>query len=102
MPGMELYTAGTSNGQRAAIAVNECGVPCTIYVLNLGQGDQKKPDYLKINPTGRIPPRPPPRRTPPAQPEEKADHGHPVLGDPDVSVREDRQIPAVRSGGAGP
>ncbi len=55
MPGMELYTAGTGNGQRAAIAVNECGVPCTIHVLNLGQGDQKKPDYLKINPTGRIP-----------------------------------------------
>ena len=51
---MELYTAGTGNGQRAAIAVNECGVRCTMHVLNLAQGDQKKPDYLKINPT-RIP-----------------------------------------------
>src|ERR1700682_4932922 len=52
---MELYTAGTGNGQRAAIAVNECGVPCKIHVLNLGQGDQKAADYLKINPTARIP-----------------------------------------------
>src|ERR1700732_3732133 len=52
---MELYTAGTGNGQRAAIAINECGVTCKIHVLNLAQGDQKKPDYLKINPTGRIP-----------------------------------------------
>ena len=52
---MELYTAGTGNGQRAAIAVNECGVSCKIHVLNLGQGDQKAADYLKINPTGRIP-----------------------------------------------
>ena len=52
---MELYTAGPGNGQRAAIAVNECGVPCKIHVLNLGQGDQKAADYLKINPTGRIP-----------------------------------------------
>src|SRR3981081_2406495 len=52
---MELYTAGTGNGQRAAIAVNECGITCKIHVLNLAQGDQKKPDYLKINPTGRIP-----------------------------------------------
>jgi GST-like protein len=52
---MELYTAGTGNGQRAAIAVNECGVPCTIHVLNLAEGDQKKPDYLNLNPTGRIP-----------------------------------------------
>jgi len=52
---MELYTAGTGNGQRGAIAVNECNVPCTMHVLNLAQGDQKKPDYLKINPTARIP-----------------------------------------------
>ena len=52
---MELYTAGTGNGQRAAIAINECGVTCKIHVLNLAQGDQKKPDYLKINPTARIP-----------------------------------------------
>jgi len=40
---------------RAAIAVNECGVPCKIHVLNLGRGDQKAADYLKINPTSRIP-----------------------------------------------
>ncbi|HEX5319087.1 MAG TPA: glutathione S-transferase family protein [Stellaceae bacterium] len=52
---MELYTAGTGNGQRAAIAVNECGVSCQIHVLNLGQGDQKAADYAKINPTARIP-----------------------------------------------
>ena len=52
---MELYTAGTANGQRAAIAVNECGLSCGIHVLNLAQGDQKAPDYLKLNPTGRIP-----------------------------------------------
>src|SRR5438067_11806898 len=52
---MELYTAGTGNGQRAAIVVNECGVSCKIHVLNLGQGAQKAADYLKINPTGRIP-----------------------------------------------
>jgi GSH-dependent disulfide-bond oxidoreductase len=55
MARMTLYTAGTGNGQRAAIAVNECGVDCDIHVLNLGQGDQKAADYLKINPTGRIP-----------------------------------------------
>ena len=52
---MELYTAGTGNGQRGAIAVNECDVPCTMHVLNLAQGDQKKPDYLKLNPNGSVP-----------------------------------------------
>ena len=44
---MELYTAGTGNGQRAAIAVNECGVSCKIHVLNLGHGDQKASDYVR-------------------------------------------------------
>src|SRR5215471_8954759 len=29
--------------------------PVQMHVLNLAQGDQKKPDYLKINPTARIP-----------------------------------------------
>jgi GST-like protein len=52
---MELYAAGTGNGQRAAVAVNECGLARTMHVLNLAQGDQKTPDYLKINPTARIP-----------------------------------------------
>ena len=52
---MELYTAGTGNGQRAAIAVNECGVACAMHVLNLGQGDQRSAEYRKINPTARIP-----------------------------------------------
>ena len=52
---MELYTAGTGNGQRAAIAVNECGASCKIHVLNLGQGEQRAADYVKINPTARIP-----------------------------------------------
>jgi len=55
MAKMTLYTAGTGNGQRGAIAVNECGVDCTIHVLNLGQGDQKAADYVKVNPTARIP-----------------------------------------------
>ena len=38
---MQLYTAGTGNGHRAAIAVNECGVTCSIHVLNLAQGDRR-------------------------------------------------------------
>ena len=38
---MELYTAGTGNGQRAAIAVNECGVTCKIHVLNLGRATRR-------------------------------------------------------------
>ena len=47
---MGTHTAGTSNRQRAAIAVNERGARCTMHVLNLAQRDKTKPDYLKINP----------------------------------------------------
>ena len=78
---MELYTAGTGNGQRAAIAVNECGVACKIHVLNLGQGDQKNPDYTKINPTARITDPDRPGRT-----GRQAADRDPVLGGIDVPL----------------
>jgi len=52
---IELHTAGTANGQRSAIAVNECGVACRIHVLDLTKGDQHTPEFRKLNPRGRIP-----------------------------------------------
>jgi len=52
---IELYTAGTFNGQRAAIAVNECGLSCTMRPLNLASGEHQTPEYRKINPSARIP-----------------------------------------------
>src|SRR5438477_698302 len=93
---MELYTAGTGNGQRAAIAVNECGVPCKIHVLNLGQGDQKATDYLKINPTARIP-----TLIDPDGPGGKPLTVTAILGDPDVSLRKGWQVPAGGPGSSG-
>ena len=35
--------------------LEECGLPYEVHPINLGSGDQKKPDYLAINPNGRIP-----------------------------------------------
>lgn len=52
---IDFYTAATSNGQRVAITLEELGLPYTAHKLNLGNGDQKKPDYLAINPAGMIP-----------------------------------------------
>lgn len=52
---IELYTAGTANGHRAAVALEESGLPYRAHKLNLQAGDQKKPEYLKINPAGVIP-----------------------------------------------
>lgn len=52
---IDFYTAATSNGQRVAITLEELGLPYTAHKLSLANGDQKKPEYLAINPAGMIP-----------------------------------------------
>jgi glutathione S-transferase len=52
---IELYTAPTPNGYKASIALEEMEIPYNVHVINLMEGDQKKPEFLKINPNGRIP-----------------------------------------------
>ena len=52
---IDLYTAPTPNGWKASVTLEELELPYTIHALNLGEQDQKQPDYLKINPNGRIP-----------------------------------------------
>lgn len=50
-----LYTAATPNGHKASIMLEETGLPYEMKVLNLSRGDQKQPEFLGINPNGRIP-----------------------------------------------
>ena len=52
---IDLYTAATPNGHKASIALEELELPYEVHALNLRDGDQKKPEYLEINPNGRIP-----------------------------------------------
>lgn len=52
---IDFYTAGTSNGQRVAITLEETGLPYKAHKLDLAKGEQKKPEYLAINPAGMIP-----------------------------------------------
>jgi GST-like protein len=52
---IDLYTAGTANGHRAAVALEASGLAYRAHKLNLQAGDQRKPEYLKINPGGTIP-----------------------------------------------
>ena len=52
---IDLYTAPTPNGWKASITLEELGIPYEVHVVNLMAGDQKKPEYLQINPNGRIP-----------------------------------------------
>jgi GST-like protein len=52
---IELYTAQSSNGQRAAIALEECGLPYRVHKLELMKGEQRTPEFLALNPAGAIP-----------------------------------------------
>ncbi len=52
---IDLYTFNTSNGQRAAIILEECGLPYRVHKVDLTKGEQKAPGFLNINPAGAIP-----------------------------------------------
>ena len=52
---IDLYTAGTSNGMRARIALEECGLPYQLHPVDTAKGEQKTAAFLAINPNGQIP-----------------------------------------------
>ncbi|MGE0117283.1 MAG: glutathione S-transferase family protein [Dongiaceae bacterium] len=52
---IELYTYATSNGQRASVMLEECGLPYKAIKIDLERVEQKTPNFLKINPSGQIP-----------------------------------------------
>ena len=52
---IDLYAAGTSNGMRARIALEECGLPYTLHPVDLVKGENKTPQFLAMNPNGQIP-----------------------------------------------
>ena len=52
---IDLYAAGTSNGMRARIALEECGLKYNWHPIDLAKGEHKTPQYLALNPMGQIP-----------------------------------------------
>jgi len=52
---IDLYTSPTPNGHKISIALEELQLEYNVIPVDLSTGEQKKPDYLKINPNGRIP-----------------------------------------------
>ncbi len=52
---IDLYTAATPNGWKVSIALEELNIPYTVHALDFKQQQQKTPEFLKINPNGRIP-----------------------------------------------
>lgn len=52
---IDLYTAGTPNGYKVSIALEELELPYRLHALDILKNVQKEPWFLAINPNGRIP-----------------------------------------------
>ncbi|NJM68870.1 MAG: thiol:disulfide oxidoreductase [Scytonema sp. RU_4_4] len=52
---IELYYWTTPNGHKITMFLEEVSLPYTVVPVNIGAGDQFKPDFLKISPNNRIP-----------------------------------------------
>ena len=52
---IDLYTAPTPNGWKASVTLEELEIPYETRFVNLSENEQKKPEFLAINPNGRIP-----------------------------------------------
>ncbi len=52
---IDLYTWSTPNGRKVSIMLEECGLPYRVHTVNIGTGEQFKPEFLALNPNNRIP-----------------------------------------------
>ena len=52
---IDLYYAPTPNGWKITIMLEECSIPYKVIPVNLGKGDQFKPEFLAISPNNRMP-----------------------------------------------
>jgi GST-like protein len=53
---IDLYTWSTPNGRKVSIMLEECALPYRVHKINIGSNaEQFAPEYLRINPNGKIP-----------------------------------------------
>jgi GSH-dependent disulfide-bond oxidoreductase len=52
---IDLYTWTTPNGRKPAIMLEECGLDYSVHPVNIRDGDQFKPEFVKICPNSKIP-----------------------------------------------
>jgi GST-like protein len=52
---IDLYYWPTPNGWKISIMLEECGLPYTVHPVNIGKGDQFKPEFLAFSPNNRMP-----------------------------------------------
>jgi len=52
---IDVYSTATPNGQKVHVMLEECGLPYRMHHIDIGAGDQFKPEFLKISPNNKIP-----------------------------------------------
>ena len=52
---IDLYTWSTPNGRKVSIMLEECGLPYRVHPIDIGKGDQFKPQFVAIDPNSKIP-----------------------------------------------
>ena len=52
---LDLYYWPTGNGKKITIMLEECALPYRVIPVNINKGDQHTPEYLAINPNGKMP-----------------------------------------------
>ena len=52
---IDLYSWTTPNGRKVSILLEELGIDYEVHPINIGQGDQNTPEFLKISPNNKIP-----------------------------------------------
>jgi GST-like protein len=54
-PVITLYSWPTPNGRKVSIMLEECGLPYGVKPVDIRIGEQFTPDFLAVNPNGKIP-----------------------------------------------
>ncbi len=52
---LQLYSFATPNGVKVSIALEELGLPYEVHAVRIGQNETWTPEYLSLNPNGKIP-----------------------------------------------
>ena len=52
---IDLYTWPTPNGHKIHIMLEECKLPYAVIPIDIGAGDQFKPEFLAISPNNKMP-----------------------------------------------
>ncbi|MEM8769468.1 MAG: glutathione S-transferase N-terminal domain-containing protein, partial [Pseudomonadota bacterium] len=52
---IDLYSWPTPNGRKVSIALEEFGASYQVHAVNIGEGEQHRPEFLELSPNGKIP-----------------------------------------------